>query len=308
MKIFYTDSFVLPLPDGHRFPMEKYALLRERVAAARLVDAACIQIPAAASDAELLRAHTPDYVQRVVQGTLSPREIRRIGFPWSPALVERSRRSSGATLAACRVAFAEGCGVNLAGGTHHAFAERGEGYCLFNDSIVAARAMQAEGLAERVAVLDCDVHQGNGTAAIARHDSTIFTMSVHGASNFPFHKEESDLDLALPDGTGDAAYLEAVERGVYTALQQARPDLVIYIAGADPFIGDRLGRLQVSKAALAQRDALVLGYCHAARIPVAVAMAGGYARRVEDTVDIHFETVRQCALHYSPVYRLQQAS
>lgn len=307
MKIFYTDCFVLPLPAEHRFPMEKYALLRAQVMAAGLVDPAQIQIPAAASDTDLLRAHTPEYLQRVVQGTLAPREIRRIGFPWSPALVERSRRSSGATLAACRAAVAEGCGVNLAGGTHHAFAERGEGYCLFNDSIVAARAMQAAGLAERVAVLDCDVHQGNGTAAIARHDPTIFTMSVHGASNFPFHKEESDLDLALPDGTGDAAYLEAVEQGVYSALQQTRPDLVIYIAGADPFAGDRLGRLQVSKSALAQRDALVLDYCHAARVPVAVSMAGGYARRVQDTVDIHAETVRQCALRYSPAYRLRQA-
>ncbi|NJL03465.1 MAG: histone deacetylase [Chloroflexaceae bacterium] len=307
MHIFYTDCYVLPLPATHRFPMQKYTLLRERVQSAAWATSAALHSPPAATDQQLLLAHDATYLERVITGTLQPQEVRRIGFPWSPALVERSRRSSGATLAACRAALTDGIGVNLAGGTHHAFADRGEGYCLFNDSIVAARTLQAEGVVERVAIIDCDVHQGNGTAAIARDDPTIFTLSVHGAKNFPFHKETSDLDLALPDDADDATFLAAVERGVYAALQSVLPDLVIYIAGADPFIGDRLGRLAVSKAGLAQRDQVVLDYCRAAQLPVAVSMAGGYARHVHDTVDIHFATVQQCAA-YSTAYRPRSAN
>jgi acetoin utilization deacetylase AcuC-like enzyme len=295
MKVFYTDHFVLPLPPSHRFPMQKYALLRARVQDSGVAGEPLI-VPAAATDEQLLRVHSREYVERVVTGTLSAEQQRRIGFPWSAQMVERSRRSSGATLAAARAALAEGIGINLAGGTHHAFRDRGEGYCVFNDAAIAARTLQAEGLAQRIAIVDCDVHQGNGTAAILADDPSVYTFSVHAANNFPFTKEASDLDIELPDGTGDEAYLAAVERGVCTALSAAQPQVVIYLAGADPYEGDRLGRLKVTKPGLAQRDRLVLELCRASGVPVAVAMAGGYARRIEDCVDIHFSTVQTAAV------------
>jgi acetoin utilization deacetylase AcuC-like enzyme len=294
VKIFYTDHYVLPLPPWHRFPMQKYALLRERVEQAGLAGEP-LSVPEAASDKQLLQAHSVSYLERVKGGRLSPEEQRRIGFPWSPQMVERSRRSSGATLAASRAALADGIAVNLAGGTHHAFRDRGEGYCVFNDAAVAARTLQTEGLVQRVAIVDCDVHQGNGTASILTDDPTVYTFSVHAANNYPFDKETSDLDIELPDGTRDQDYLAAVERGVCTALSAAQPQLVIFLAGADPFEGDRLGRLKVSRRGLAQRDGLVLELCRHAGVAVAVTMAGGYARRIEDCVDIHFTTVQTAA-------------
>jgi acetoin utilization deacetylase AcuC-like enzyme len=293
MRAFYTDHFVLPLPPDHRFPMQKYSLLRQRVVAEGLADE--LLVPEAATDQQILRAHDTDYLERVQDGSISAKEMRRIGFPWSPEMVERSRRSSGATIAACRAALEDGAAVNLAGGTHHAFRDHGEGYCVFNDSAIAARAMQAEGRVRRVVILDCDVHQGNGTASILADDSSIFTFSIHGANNFPYHKEKSDLDIELPDGTGDDLYLDMLEEGVQRALALGNADLVIYLAGADPFEGDRLGRLKVTKAGLARRDALVLGLCREHRLPVAVTMAGGYARNVEDIVDIHTQTVKTAA-------------
>jgi acetoin utilization deacetylase AcuC-like enzyme len=296
VRLFFTDHYVLPLPEGHRFPMAKYARLRERVAA-ELVPPHELVVPDPASDADLLRAHAASYVERVVSGTLTRDEIRRIGFPWSAEMVERSRRSAGATLGACRAALREpeGIAVNLAGGTHHAFADRGEGYCVFNDTAVAARAMQAEERAERILVVDCDVHQGNGTASIFRGDPSVFTFSIHGAKNFPFRKETSDLDIELQDRTGDSEYAAALERGLGEALSRVDPDLALYIAGADPFEGDRLGRLRVSRDGLAARDRFVLETLRSRGIPVAVTMAGGYARNVDDTVAIHFETVRIAA-------------
>ena len=276
--------------------MAKYALLRERVVAAGLAPLEGLRIPEAASDRALLRAHTPDYVARVQFGQLSPQEQRRIGFPWSPQMVERSRRSAGATIAACKVALEHGVGVNLAGGTHHAFADYGSGYCIFNDAAIAARALQAEELAQRIVILDCDVHQGDGTAAILAGDESIFTFSIHGAKNFPFRKQRSDLDIELPDGTGDDAYLDALEDGVQRALRASRATLAIYLAGADPYFDDRLGRLALTKAGLAERDRLIFHYCRTAGLPVAVVMAGGYARNIVDTVDIHLQTVAT-ALH-----------
>jgi acetoin utilization deacetylase AcuC-like enzyme len=288
VNAWYADHFVLPLPERHRFPMRKYSRLRERVTAE--LPGIALHVPDPATDEQLRRVHDDAYVRRVAGGTLSPSEVRRIGFPWSPEMVERSRRSVGASIAASRAALDDGVAANLAGGTHHAFADRGEGFCVFNDVAVAIRVMQAEGRAARCAVIDCDVHQGNGTAAIFADDADVFTFSVHGAGNFPFRKERSDLDIALTDGAGDDDYLDAVRTGAGAALV-FRPRLVYYVAGADAYEGDRLGRLAVSRAALAERDRLVFGSCAAAGVPVVVVMAGGYAADVEDTVDIHFRTL-----------------
>lgn len=295
MKAFYTDHFPLPLPEGHRFPMEKYSRLRERVRDMAAEWGVEMMVPRAATRDELVRAHDPGYVGRVERGELTAAEIRRVGFPWSHEMVERSRRSAGATLAACRAAANDGIAVSLAGGTHHAFRDRGEGYCVFNDSAVAARAMQAEGVARRMLIVDCDVHQGNGTAAIFAGDPSVFTFSIHGAKNFPFRKEESDLDVELPDGTDDATYLSALECALSRALERSRAELAIYLAGADPHEHDRLGRLAVSREGLARRDRLVLEGLRSAGIAVAVTMAGGYGRRVEETVEIHAQTVRTAA-------------
>ena len=295
MKVYYTDQFVLPLPDGHRFPMQKYAMLRQRVVEAGLVAPEDLRVPHAATDEEITRAHDPEYLRRVRCGELTAKEVRRIGFPWSQEMVERSRRSSGATIEACRSALEDGIAVNLAGGTHHAFRDRGEGYCVFNDSAIAARAMQAEGRAARIVIIDCDVHQGNGTAAIFAGDPTVFTFSIHGAKNFPFHKERSDLDVELRDRADDTVYLGALKDGVRRALDLARADLAVYLAGADPFVGDSFGRLALTKSGLAERDRIVFQLCRETGLPVAVAMSGGYARNIEDTVDIHFQTVKRAA-------------
>ncbi|MBU3696316.1 histone deacetylase [Dechloromonas sp.] len=292
MKLFYTDVFVLPLPAGHRFPMEKYARLRAALLASGVFSESDFHLPPAASDEELARAHDPAYIAAVSCGELEISAQKAIGFPWSPGMVERSRRSAGATLAACRTAFVDGISANLAGGTHHAFRDRGEGFCVFNDAAVAARAMQAEGRAQRVLIVDCDVHQGNGTASILRGDDSIFTFSIHGARNFPFEKETSDLDIELPDGCNDDAYLLQLDHGLDTAFDLARPDLVIYLAGADPYHDDRLGRLALSFAGLAERDRRVFIRCQALGLPVAVAMAGGYARQIDDTVAIHATSIR----------------
>jgi acetoin utilization deacetylase AcuC-like enzyme len=295
MKLFHSDQFPIPLPPGHRFPMAKYAMLRERVAADGLDGLAEFAIPRAATDAELASAHAPEYVQRVVAGELTPEEIRRIGFPWSEALVERSRRSVGGTIGACRAALADGVGVNLAGGTHHASRAAGEGFCVFNDMAVAARALQAEVPGLQVLVVDCDVHQGNGTAEIFADDPTVFTFSIHAERNYPFRKFPSDLDVPLEDRADDATYLAALETGLGQAFARFPADLVLYVAGADPHVGDALGRLAVSTEGLAQRDRLVLEACHAADAPVAVVLGGGYGRRLDDTVEVHFQTVRIAA-------------
>jgi len=295
MKIFYCDHFVLPLPDGHRFPMQKYALLREQVGLGQLIPPQNLLVPSPATDEQLLRAHSFAYIEQVKNGRLTVKEIRRMGFPWSPDLVERSRRSVGGTVRACRAALTEGISVNLAGGTHHAGWTHGEGFCVFNDSVVAARAMQAEGRARRIIIIDCDVHQGNGTAAILSDDPTIFTFSIHGQKNFPFRKFPSDLDVGLADETGDLIYLDLLETNLRRALHLARADFAIYLAGADPYVGDRLGRLSLSMTGLAERDNLVLDLCQRAGLPVAIVMAGGYATPIEDTVAIHFQTVKLAA-------------
>ncbi len=298
MQAFYSDHFALPLPAGHSFPMGKYLLLRERLAA---LDWLVMKEAPAASDGELALAHTPAYISAVIEGQLSAAAQREIGFPWSAFMVERSRRSVGATLAAARAALQEGVAANLAGGTHHASADKGSGYCVFNDIAVAARLLQAEWHRSRrsllrVAVIDLDVHQGNGTAAIFREDPTVFTLSMHGARNFPFRKEHSDLDVDLPDGCTDAPYLQALDEALaelWRRHEQAPPGLIFYLAGADPHEGDRLGRLKLSTAGLAERDRRVLAAARERRIPVAISMGGGYGRIIEDTVEVQVGTFVQ---------------
>jgi acetoin utilization deacetylase AcuC-like enzyme len=295
MKAFYSDVFVLPLPEGHRFPMQKYRLLREQITAEGIIPARNLIVPEAATDEQLALVHDTDYIRKVKTGLLSEREIRRLGFPWSPELVERSRRSVGGTINACRAALDEGIAVNLAGGTHHAFPDFGAGFCVFNDVAAAARVMLAEERVQRVVVIDCDVHQGDGTAAIFADDEHVFTFSIHGARNFPFRKQQSDLDIALDDNTGDEDYLAALKTGVNYAVELAGADLAVYLAGADPYSGDKLGRLDVSKMGLAERDRFVLATCHENKLPVAVVMSGGYARDLRDIVEIHAETIRTAA-------------
>jgi len=295
MKAFYCDHFTLPLPASHRFPMAKYRALRERLVDERVIDPADLLVPEPAPWATLELVHHAAYVRAVATGTLPAEAQRRIGFPWSPEMVERSRRSVGATIAASEVALGEGVAANLAGGTHHAFADRGEGYCVFNDVAVAARALLERRAVERVLVVDLDVHQGNGTAAIFAREPRVFTMSLHGACNFPFRKERSDLDVALPDGTTDDEYLAALEPALASALAAHRPDFAFYLAGADPYEGDRLGRLQLTIDGLMRRDRTVFDACTARRVPVALSMGGGYAPAIDDIVTIHANTVRLAA-------------
>ena len=297
MKIFYTDSFSIHLPDNHSFPITKYSLLRKRIINSKRFSSQDLNLPHPATDKEIIRAHDPVYLQRLHKGKLTEKEIRRIGLPWSPELIERARRSAGATIEACFAALEAGVAVHLGGGTHHAFKDQGQGFCVFNDSAIAVRALQAETQAKHVLILDCDVHQGNGTAAILQNDPDAFTFSIHGKNNFPYRKEQSDLDIALEDGVDDQVYLEALQNGIEASLKRADADFVIYLAGADPYIHDRFGRLNISKAGLAERDRMVLQSCHQAGLPVAITMAGGYAPNIEDTVDIHFQTVLTAAEH-----------
>ena len=292
MPLYHAVPYALDLPPGHRFPHGKSGRLRDRLLARGDFHVAELQEAPCAGEGDLARVHDADYLRRVLEGGLSRAEQKAIGLPWSEALVERSRRSAGATLAAARQALASGWSANLAGGTHHAFRERGEGFCVYNDAAVAARAMQAEAGLARIAIVDCDVHQGNGTAAIFAGDAAVFTFSIHGARNFPFVKEASDLDIELADGTGDDEYLWHLERGLDETLERARPQLVFYLAGADPYEDDRLGRLKLRKRGLARRDELVLATLHGRGIPVVLAMAGGYARDIDDSVEIHANTLR----------------
>ncbi|MEP7380445.1 MAG: histone deacetylase [Gemmatimonadota bacterium] len=291
-----SARYVLPLPPGHRFPIEKYERLRQRVLAERLVAPSHLHEPARVTDAMLRRVHTDDYIERLSAGRLSETEVRRIGFPWSPELVERSYRAVGGTCEAVSCALAsQGVAINLAGGTHHAFAGHGEGFCVFNDVAVAIRQAQADGRISRAAIVDLDVHQGNGTHAIFAEDEGVFTFSMHGRNNYPFHKVAGSLDIELDDGTDDESYLAQLSDALPQVLARSSPDLVVYLAGVDAHEGDRLGRLALTFDGLARRDDMVL---HAARevgIPVAITIAGGYGREVDTTVEAHCRTVRVAA-------------
>ena len=295
MRGYYCDHFVLPLPDGHRFPMAKYARLRELVVRNGIIDPVDLHEAMPARREDLALVHTAEYLHDVEHGTLPQNIQRRIGFPWSPQMVERARRSVGATIEAARSALRDGAAANLAGGTHHAFADRGEGFCVFNDVAVAARVLLRDRLVHRVAVVDCDVHQGNGTAAIFAGDAAVFTFSMHGAHNFPFRKETSDLDVTLEDGACDADYLTLLAEHLPRVLDTQDPDIVFYVSGADPYEGDRLGRLGLTIDGLRRRDAFVFESCSARRVPVAVTMAGGYAAEVEAIATIHANTIAEAA-------------
>jgi acetoin utilization deacetylase AcuC-like enzyme len=279
------------LPEGHRFPIDKFRLLRETVAAAGLVQPHDLAIPEPVDDEQLLRVHDQGYLHRLQAGQMTARDMRRIGLPWSPEIITRARYSSGGTLAACRAALEEGIAVNLAGGTHHAFRDHGQGYCFFNDVLIAIRTLQAEGRIRRAVVLDCDAHQGNGTADLTTGDSTVFTFSIHNQEIFPLHKVPSDLDIGLADGTGDAEYLDRLRPGIQCALALAQADLALYLAGADAHEGDLLGRLGLTLSGLEARDRWVLEACRAAALPTAVVMAGGYGKHIHDTVKVHLQTV-----------------
>ena len=295
MKLFYAATHIQPLPAGHRFPMGKYELLRQRLAAD--MPQLGLHLADAATEGELALVHTPLYIESVFQGSLPPAAQREIGFPWSEGMVERARRSVGATISAARLAMKEGVAANLAGGTHHAYADKGGGFCVFNDVAVAARLMQAEWGRQQqgalqVAVIDLDVHQGNGTASIFANDRSVFTLSLHGEKNFPFRKEASDLDIELPDGCQDGAYLEALEQALDELQRRFQPGLILYLAGADPFEGDRLGRLKLTYDGLEARDRRVFDWAWQRRIPLAFCMAGGYGLKIDETVQVQVNTYR----------------
>ena len=293
LKAFYSDHFVLPLPAGHRFPMQKYRRLRDQAAAAA-PGLEFFEAPTT-PDGVLALAHHPEYIHRVKSGLLSNAEQRRIGFPWSLEMVERSRRATGATIAACRAACEDGVSVNLAGGTHHAHAAHGEGFCVFNDSAIAARLMQAERRVSRVAVVDLDVHQGNGTASILQNDESVFTLSMHGSTNYPFDKAVSDLDIGLDDGVGDELYLAALSEALDHVFARFKPQLIIFLAGADPHEGDRLGHLKLTFDGLEKRDRMVLDRARQHTVPVAITMAGGYGTDIDSTVAVHLKTLSVAA-------------
>jgi len=300
MHAFYSDTFVLPLPEGHRFPMTKYRRLRERLIDEGVLAPADLVVPEPAAWDDLRLVHAAEYVDQVAEGRLGADAQRRIGFPWSPEMVERSRRSVGATIAAAREVARPRRGggshvvaANLAGGTHHAFRDYGSGYCVFNDVAVAASALLRDGAVARVTVVDCDVHQGDDTASIFENEPRVYTMSLHGATNFPFRKQVSDLDITFDDDTGDDEYLSALRTHLPRVLDSTMPDVVFYLAGADPYEGDRLGKLALSIEGLCCRDRFVFEQCRARSLPVVVVMAGGYAPDVEAIVNIHVNTIKE---------------
>jgi len=292
MRVCYSDRYLIKLSPTHTFPIGKYRLVRNRLLGEGTLTHWHLLEPPLAAEEDILLVHTPDYWHRCATGKLTAAEVRRLGFPWSETLVRRSRTAVQGTLITAHNALRDGVASNLAGGTHHAYPDHGEGYCVLNDIAIATRVLQRDGLLRRVAIIDCDVHQGNGTAAIFGGDSDVFTFSIHGASNYPLRKEASRVDVALKDGTGDAEYLARLEEHVPRILSCFRPELVFYQAGVDPYERDRLGRLRLTLEGLKRRDEFVIGTCRAAGVPVATAMGGGYAKDLSDTVEAHCNTVR----------------
>lgn len=291
MQVFYTPRYYADIGPGHVFPIRKFELVRDKLLAEGTLQTAEIVEPSPASLDDVLLVHTKDYVSRLCRGELTPKEIRRLGLPWSESLVRRSFYATGGTIAGAQVALQEGYSSNLAGGTHHSFADRGEGFCVLNDVAIAIRALRARKLLERAAIVDCDVHQGNGTATIFAGDNDTFTFSMHGGNNYPLFKAQSTLDVELADGTSDDEYLDTLEKHLHAVFLH-EPDIVFYLAGADPYSGDKLGRLSVSIDGLRARDAYVLRECYEREVPVVTVMSGGYGKDINDTIEIHCNTIR----------------
>jgi acetoin utilization deacetylase AcuC-like enzyme len=291
MRVFYTPRYYAEIGDGHIFPIRKFQLVRNRLLAEGTLQHHELIEPDPATIEDVSAVHTEDYVSRLCENRLTPKEIRRLGLPWSESLVQRSFYAVGGTIAAANAALELGYASNLAGGTHHAFADRGEGFCVLNDVAVATRTLRRKGLVHRVAIIDCDVHQGNGTATIFGGDDETFTFSIHGVNNYPLFKTKSDLDVELADGTPDFVYLDTLQTNLVTVFRH-NPDFVFYLAGADPYEGDKLGRLSVSIEGLRRRDECVLRHCFEHEVPVATVMSGGYGKDINDTVEIHCNTIR----------------
>jgi acetoin utilization deacetylase AcuC-like enzyme len=303
MQVFYSPRYYADIGQGHIFPIRKFELVRERLLAAGTLDPDEISEPSPATLDQVLLVHTEDYVSRLCAGTLTAKELRRLGLPWSESLVQRSFYATGGTIAAAHTALIEGCASNLAGGTHHSFADRGEGFCVLNDVAIAIRVLRQERLIHRAAIVDCDVHQGNGTATIFAGDADTFTFSIHGINNYPLFKAQSSLDLELRDGTTDDEYLECLTTHLRTVFTFA-PDIVFYLAGADPYAGDKLGRLALTIDGLRQRDLCVLRECYQREVPVATVMSGGYGKDINDTIEIHCNTIRSV----KDVFEIQTAA
>jgi acetoin utilization deacetylase AcuC-like enzyme len=299
MLVCYTPRYYADIGEGHVFPIRKFELVCRKLLAEGTLSAEDLFEPQPAALADVLLVHTNDYVTRLRAGALTEREVRRLGLPWSKALVRRSLLAASGTINAARFALAEGVGSNLAGGTHHAFADHGEGFCVLNDVAISIRALRRDGLINRAAVVDLDVHQGNGTATIFAEDPTVFTFSMHGAKNYPLFKTRSTLDVELPDGTGDEEYLRVLAENLPRVFAH-EPDLVFYLGGADPYAGDRLGRLSLSIAGLLARDQFALRECQRRGVPVATVMSGGYAASIDDTVEIHCNTIRAVREVFAP--------
>lgn len=291
MHLFYTPRYYADIGPGHIFPIRKFELVRYRLLAEGTARLEHFEEPKPASMSEAQLVHTKDYIERLCAGQLTANEVRRLGLPWSPALVQRSFYAAGGTICAAREALSNGVASNLAGGTHHAFPDHGEGFCVLNDVAIAIRVLQRESLIRTAAVVDCDVHQGNGTASIFYNDASVFTFSMHGAKNYPLFKQTSTIDIELPDGTQDDVYLETLKASL-PAVFHHQPEIVFYLAGADPFAGDKLGRLSLSINGLRERDNIVLAGCYEHEIPVVTVMSGGYGENLDDTIEIHCNTIR----------------
>jgi acetoin utilization deacetylase AcuC-like enzyme len=290
-RVFYSPNYYADIGEGHVFPIRKFEIAKDILLSEGTLRPEEIVAPELVDRDDLLLVHTPDYIDRLAAGELTAKEIRKLGLPWSEALVRRSFTAISGTINASRVALEFGIASNLAGGTHHAYPERGEGFCVLNDVAVSIRVLQRERLASRFLIIDLDVHQGNGTAFIFQNSPEVFTFSMHGAKNFPLFKENSHLDIELADGTGDEEYLETLDHAL-SRLRLHNADVIFYLAGADPFVGDRLGRLALTKDGLKRRDENVLKFARDEGIPIVTTLSGGYAERIEDTVDIHCNTIR----------------
>lgn len=290
-RVFYSPYYYADIGEGHVFPIKKFELVRDKLLKEKTLSPETLVEPRPAKIEDVMLVHTEDYVMRLRNGTLTPREIRKLGLPWSKSLVRRSFLATSGTVNAARAALTDMVAANLAGGTHHAFPDRGEGFCVLNDVAVAIRVLQKENLAQRFLIVDCDVHQGNGNAFIFKDDRNVFTFSMHGAKNYPLFKEASTLDIELPDGTGDLDYLKTLRESL-SQIFLHKPDIVFYLGGADPFENDKLGRLKLTLEGLRKRDEMVLDYARKAVIPIVTVMSGGYAQDINDTVEIHCNTIR----------------